>query len=532
MKIINCIAFLLLCIVNMNAQVTIGRLANPHEAAVLDLSQVELHNLGLLLPRVKLESLDSFDPLPEGNKSTAAGMVVYNEAPVDDEVYPGIYVWDGAKWGRINDGTAPPPPIGPTATVNYTDKTSETVSLPASNAPFVLSNGTSSDGTEKTIHDITLEDGTKYLIGRKVADNLLYLNLASDGVLDFRTAEDGTILIGSYAEFQLIYGLDELDNKYKLEADLDLMNEEWTPIAVKEGDGGGGTLTESFYGIFDGGDFKIENLQIDKSGSGVSTNQSMGLFEKNKGTIINVHVVSGTITGKGYGGGICGVNAGGSIKKCSNGAMITTTENYAGGITGQNTAGGTINACYNTGAITGGNYVGGVAGYNSKDTNVSFITACYNTGDVTGNSNVGGVVGYNTGSFITACYNTGDVTGTVNHIGGVAGYNDGSIITACYNIGDVTGTGTKKNIGSVVGNNISSNNANKIVACYTKKKVQVTGIAVPGTLFSGDAGAWPLETTNDAWKLYHNGGYWKSLGNWNDGWEGNTPTELPKLWFE
>jgi uncharacterized protein (TIGR02145 family) len=68
---------------------------------------------------VNLVSLGSFAPLPETNKSTAAGMVVYNEAHVNDEVYPGIYVWDGAKWGRINDGT-PPPPMPSMATPSIT----------------------------------------------------------------------------------------------------------------------------------------------------------------------------------------------------------------------------------------------------------------------------------------------------------------------------------------------------------------------------------------------------------------------------
>jgi uncharacterized protein (TIGR02145 family) len=92
----------LMCAVNLSAQVTIGALEEPHEAAVLDLSQGPLQNLGLLLPPVELVKLNLFAPLV-GNSTeqeAAAGMVVYN-TKIDEKLYPGIHVWDGEKWGRI-----------------------------------------------------------------------------------------------------------------------------------------------------------------------------------------------------------------------------------------------------------------------------------------------------------------------------------------------------------------------------------------------------------------------------------------------
>jgi uncharacterized protein (TIGR02145 family) len=101
---------LFLSTASIEAQVTIGKLAEPHNAAILDLSQVESQNLGLLLPHVKLTGLTPFQLLPPDQQKEidATGMVVYNEAHVDNDVYPGISVWDGEKWGRINDGTTPP----------------------------------------------------------------------------------------------------------------------------------------------------------------------------------------------------------------------------------------------------------------------------------------------------------------------------------------------------------------------------------------------------------------------------------------
>ncbi|MDR1896628.1 MAG: fibrobacter succinogenes major paralogous domain-containing protein [Prevotellaceae bacterium] len=103
---------LFLSTASIEAQVTIGKIADPHNAAILDLSQVESQNLGLLLPHVKLTGLKPFQLLPSPSPQQeidATGMVVYNEAHVNDDVYPGIYVWDGEKWGRIDDGTPPPP---------------------------------------------------------------------------------------------------------------------------------------------------------------------------------------------------------------------------------------------------------------------------------------------------------------------------------------------------------------------------------------------------------------------------------------
>jgi uncharacterized protein (TIGR02145 family) len=107
---------LFLSTASMEAQVTIGKLADPHTAAILDLSQKEdaAPDRGLLLPHVKLTGLKPFQLLTSPSlqqEADATGMVVYNEAHVNDDVYPGIYVWDGEKWGRIDDGTLPPPPV-------------------------------------------------------------------------------------------------------------------------------------------------------------------------------------------------------------------------------------------------------------------------------------------------------------------------------------------------------------------------------------------------------------------------------------
>jgi hypothetical protein len=112
-------AILFMSVVNISAQVTIGKLAAPHAAAVLDLSQVPSRNLGLLMPRVELKALNSFLPLT-GAEADAAGMWLYNTAyspaydPTDANSFcPGTYVYNGTDWNRIGEACPEIPVTAP-----------------------------------------------------------------------------------------------------------------------------------------------------------------------------------------------------------------------------------------------------------------------------------------------------------------------------------------------------------------------------------------------------------------------------------
>jgi hypothetical protein len=115
-----------MCSMNISAQVTIGKIADPHEAAVLDLSQKETSapERGLLMPRVPLTGLTPFQ-LPTTVADTpekATGMVVYNLAE-NAFVCPGLYVWDGSTWNRLMGEVCPPyvyiPPAIQTCMADY-----------------------------------------------------------------------------------------------------------------------------------------------------------------------------------------------------------------------------------------------------------------------------------------------------------------------------------------------------------------------------------------------------------------------------
>jgi hypothetical protein len=403
--------------------------------------------------------------------------------------------------------------------VTYTDGLTETV--------YSETMGTVEfDGIGKTVRSIALPDlGYSYPIGRKDITSFT-LNLDDAGKLRFRPSTDGYTPIGSVAEFQLINTQSgALAGDYRLEADLDLMSEEWMPI---------GSATKPFTGKFDGAGFDIDKLQINKT-----TSDYMALFGYVEGTyaeIKNLDIASGSVKARDYVGGICGYLYGGTISGCGNATIIGSSSgnnsSRAGGIAGYN-HGGVIKACYNTGSASSStsststsssyySYSGGITGNNTGS-----ITTCYNTGSAYASapynsySYSGGIAGNNTGS-ITACYNTGSASSLANnsYSGGITGSNAGSI-TACYNTGSASAYFL---LGGVAGSNGGS-----VIASYWKSGTGMptkgvgngvsTGTTSFTTSFTPDASTvpeWELGTgeTNGWWKNY----------NGNDG--------LPQLYWE
>ncbi len=241
----------------------------------------------------------------------------------------------------------------------------------------------------KIIAGIQPENQNYILLGRKQG-GIIDLNY-NNGQLQFRIPINGVIPIGSYAEFRLINT--KLNSSYKLEADLDFMNLEWTPIkgprpfAVNELN-------------FDGQNHEISNLKISKadiffpwdcrrtysSGGGpIGPTYSTwdlyvtGLFATIN-SLKNLIIRSGNITAistkwdESFTGAFVGY--GGSIENCINYANVQGDEpphdnydcmpadsDYTGGIAGFNYE-GQIKNCINYGTITNGcgicTYGGGV----------------------------------------------------------------------------------------------------------------------------------------------------------------------------
>jgi hypothetical protein len=269
---------------------------------------------------------------------------------------------------------------GNTLTVYYTDGTNSAISKSMDNSFSVPANN-------KIIEQIVLEGGTTIIAGRKADGSEISFNL-SGGNLVFRDAVDGYIPVGTYSEFQLINTA--RSGSYKQEADLDLLDLEWTPI------GSSSSFSSSFSGTFDGDNHTLANLKV----SGNS--DYVGLFGNNNsgtgGAVRNVNIISGSVSGKDYVGGICGYSSG-VISECSNACMISGNSRVGGICGGSSTSysssyssySSIITSCHNTGSVSGsGDYVGGVCGSSSS----SSITACHNTGSVSGIGYVGGVCGW------------------------------------------------------------------------------------------------------------------------------------------
>jgi hypothetical protein len=439
--------------------------------------------------------------------------------------------------GLTNTAHAPDPVPGITLVGAYTepytityyddDETTVTVNL-----------GDSAPTIGETIKSITTigDAGREILIGRPDTDSI-NLNVRPDGSLAFRDDEDSSIPIpiGSYAEFQLINtDTTTLAGSYKQEADLDLMRVDWAPV---------GKDTGNFTGTFDGDGKDIKNLLIN-----MLVENQVGLFGVVQGTVENVHVRSGNVTGHYNVGGVAGSlaeTAAPTIRLCSNGAAITG-ESGVGGIVGfVGSPGNLIIGCYNTGTVTGtDNGVGGIIGVST----LGKIIACYNTGEVMGYYDVGGVLGLSNAATVITCYNTGSVSGKgeiedmKGGVGGVVGYFswDGEM-TACYSIGAITVTSGDPNLaGGVSGRlynhtnmhnnywfNVLGDNAEYGIGYNDSSPFLSNTDAAP---FSDSA--WPSDGDNLQWGIGASDGsgdgtYWKTLGSWN----GGDPI-YPKLWFE
>jgi hypothetical protein len=120
---------LLVCSVNITAQVTVGSDQPPRAGAGLDLNS---HDKGLLLPKVSLSNPATAFQLDGGDPAKAKGMMVYNTG--NDLDGPGVYVWDGTQWILITCVPETPGTIDLSPTVVNLNGTF-TASVPAATGP-------------------------------------------------------------------------------------------------------------------------------------------------------------------------------------------------------------------------------------------------------------------------------------------------------------------------------------------------------------------------------------------------------------
>lgn len=205
----------------------------------------------------------------------------------------------------------------------------------------------------------------------------------------------------------------------------------------------GTEINKAFTGKFDGLDYNIFGLTINRSGE-----DNVGLFGVvNGATINNVTLVGGEITGNIGVGAIVGLANNSVISNSTNSTAVNGNYNI-GGIVGdaQNS---TLTNLINTGTIgaaTGdGNRIGGLVG-NLQESSLGGNS--YNLGAVTSvGHDVGGLVGHaydaTIGDGTNLVYNRLDVTGKYN-VGGIVGNMEGTTVQNAENSGNVTASGYDK----------------------------------------------------------------------------------------
>jgi hypothetical protein len=254
---------------------------------------------------------------------------------------------------------------------------------------------------------------------------------------------------------------DKWDKHYLQTADIDFAeadpdiktwdsNKGWSPI---------GNDPNHFTGSYDGGEFTISNLYIDRTDK---FEWYIGLFGFiDAGAVVeNVHLVNVDITGNERVGGLAGYNEG-TIKNSSVNGNVTGYDKVGGLVGELNGDGdniGTIENSYATGTVDGNTAIGGLVGYNYKGT----VNSSYTEGKVTGDAQVGGLVGSNDG-LIDSCSASSDVEGNNAEVGGLAGYNFSTIENSSAD-GNVIGN-------DYVGGLVGSNNG-QITSCSVNGNVK------------------------------------------------------------
>jgi uncharacterized repeat protein (TIGR02543 family) len=228
-----------------------------------------------------------------------------------------------------------------------------------------------------------------------------------------------------------------LSGNYRLAADISLSSyANWMPI---------GSEAYPFTGKFDGGDYRITGLKIDRK-----TAYHAGLFGYvSGGEITNITLENVDVAGGNYSGAIAGIMEGGAINGCSISGKITSVSSSiafssSGGVVGSLINDGEISGCRSAADVTAEDDAGGIAGsvYDGKIINssssgeiVAFLDSFIESSGMSG-----GIAGYAENSEITGCFSTGRVYSSayVSQSGGiVGGLAHYSVISNSYSTGNI-----------------------------------------------------------------------------------------------
>lgn len=275
-------------------------------------------------------------------------------------------------------------------------------------------------------------------------------------ILNDNVSVNGYMWVENVEQLQAINT--NLRGSYALRNSIDATaTQDWTGTFNPLGGTGQNGDDNPFTGKFDGLDYNIFNLNIDRADA-----TNVGLFGVvGSGAVINnVTLVGGRISGQNFVGSLAGsVHNGAHISNITNSANVSGISSV-GGIIGQSglyspgseNKGAELKNLINTGTVTGTedentSNIGGLVGNMQNGT---LGGTSYNLGAVTAQNghNVGGLVGHavnaTLGDGTNLIYNRLNVTGAYN-VGGIVGNMEGSTVQNAENSGNVTATGYDEN---------------------------------------------------------------------------------------
>lgn len=240
-------------------------------------------------------------------------------------------------------------------------------------------------------------------------------------------------------------------------ADIDLENEEWTPIGI-------GSINDTFtyenmfHGSYNGNQHYISNLKISQNNIVTGLfGYTDGEYTENRGYIHDL-VVTGNINSPQSmnAGGIVGRTISGSvIENCGfignvSGGGNSSAWSGAGGIVGCFYASGAIRNCYHTGNVTSDTRAGGIAGmirfYDKNENLTAEVTRCFHAvGKISGGTMDGGITGecvlYGTGNevLVTDCYVASDSGTDIKLLNTALNSTQMKTIAEMQKLGDVLG---------------------------------------------------------------------------------------------
>ena len=309
-------------------------------------------------------------------------------------------------------------------------------------------------------------------------------------VYPYRVVENTTLYAkwiadpyAGYTRISTVAQLNAITNmsgKYLLTSDIDCSRSTIKMI---------GSTTKPFAGVFDGGGHTLSNISIS------SSNENIGLFVQNDGTITHLNVIGESIMltevtlSKYTFGGIVAINNG-NINRCSivvtfsnSKTMSDSIDINCGGISGLN--GGTVTNCF-------------------SNCSQNFITPKYGS-DVYS----GGIVGCNTGYIVNnfsyssmnleASYSSG-------YAGGVAGYNEGGTIENNFVGGFSASAYYYTRVATYYGGNQETNNYKNSIVTYGRGIAATEAQTNSSSFYMGtlgwDSTIWNLTKLNYSQGLY------------------------------